>query len=303
MLSTIGRAAIRRVVAPGRQSTNSALRALRHLQCIGTLQHAEGSSALPRPSSYPGRSYATATKTASKSKSATTKTAKPKKKPSAKKVVKKPVKKVAKKKKVVKKLKAKPRGRPRKIPTEEEKKKAALKVLKATALSPPKQKPQTAWTVLAAESAKANPSAQLGSEMKAASTKYKSLTPAELEVLGPFLDCLNWLTHAQHYNHLANVNRDANGAAYKQWVESHTPEQIRVANNARLQLKLKDPIHTWRQIHDDRIPKRPSSPMLFFMKERHASGDFKGIGLAENSRLMSREWAALSPSERKVRDP
>ena len=90
---------------------------------------------------------------------------------------------------------------------------------------------------------------------------------------------------------------------YKQWVESHTPEQIRVANLARTQLRTKDPLHKWRAIHDDRIPKRPSSPMFFFCKERYASGDLKGIALVDNARLLAREWAALSPSDKKVSNP
>jgi hypothetical protein len=107
----------------------------------------------------------------------------------------------------------------------------------------------------------------------------------------------------QQYNHVANQNKAANAIAYKQWVESHTPEQIRLANNARTQLRTKDPLHTWKPIHDDRRPKRPSTPMVFFAKERYASGDLKGIPLGDNSRLVSREWAALSPSDRKVGNP
>jgi hypothetical protein len=90
---------------------------------------------------------------------------------------------------------------------------------------------------------------------------------------------------------------------YKQWVESHTPEQIRVANLARTQLRTKDPLHKWRAIHDDRIPKRPSSPMFFFCKERYASGDLKGIALGDNARLLAKEWAALAPSDKKVSNP
>ncbi|KAN0117406.1 hypothetical protein V8E51_003383 [Hyaloscypha variabilis] len=283
MLSTIGRAAIRRVVGRGPQSTNSALRSLWHLQYTGTFHDPNSSSALSKSSSSLGRCYATATKAASKPKATTAKTAKP---AVAKKAVKKPVKKLA-KKKVVKKLKAKPKGRPKKILTPEEAKKAAarqvVKEQKAKALSPPKNLPQTAWTVLASEWAKAHPEGK-PSPLIGASAKYKSLSPAELE----------------QYNHVANQNKAANAIAYKQWVESHTPEQIRLANNARTQLRTKDPLHTWKPIHDDRRPKRPSTPMVFFAKERYASGDLKGIPLGDNSRLVSREWAALSPSDRKA---
>jgi hypothetical protein len=123
------------------------------------------------------RTYATATKDAPKSKT-TTKSTKPKKKAVAKKAVKK--------KTVVKKLKPKPRARPKRILTEEEKKKVVVKDLKAKALTQPKQLPQTAWTVLASEVSKANPTnPRIASGMVAAAAKYKSLSPAELEVTDP----------------------------------------------------------------------------------------------------------------------
>jgi len=187
MLSTIGRAAVRRVVAPGPQSTNSAFRSIWHLQNVGAFHNQKISSTLRKTSFSPGRTYTTATKVAPKSKT-TTKTAKPKKKPVAKKAVKKAVKKVAKKKKVVKKLKPKLKARPpkKKILTEEEAKKAVVKDLKAKALILPKRLPRTAWTVLATEFSKANPTnPRVASAMVEASAKYKSLSPAELEVIDP----------------------------------------------------------------------------------------------------------------------
>lgn len=187
MLSTVGRAAVRRVVAPGPQSTNSAFRSIWHLQYVGTFHNPKSSSALPKTSFSLGRSYATATKVAPKPKKTTTKTVKPKK-AVAKKAVKKPLKKVAKKKKAVKKLKAKPRGRPKKVLTEEEAKKAVLKDLKAKALSLPKKLPQTAWVVFAAEESKANRTdPRGGSALVEAAAKYKSFSPTELEVIDPFL--------------------------------------------------------------------------------------------------------------------
>jgi len=181
MLSTIGRAAVRRVVAPGPQSTNSAFRSIWHLQNVGAFHNQKISSTLRKTSFSPGRTYATATKVAPKSKT-TTKTAKPKKKPVAKKAVKKAVK------KVVKKLKPKLKARPpkKKILTEEEAKKAVVKDLKAKALILPKRLPRTAWTVLATEFSKANPTnPRVASAMVEASAKYKSLSPAELEVIDP----------------------------------------------------------------------------------------------------------------------
>ena len=143
-----------------------------------------------------GRGYATATKaapksktTTTKSKTTTTKSAKSKK-PVAKKAAKKPVKKTAtKKRKTVKKLKSKPVGRPRtKIPTEEDKKKAVVKVLKAQALAIPKKQPWTAWMVFNAEDSRANPVsvANAGPRMADAANRYKSMSPAELEVIDPY---------------------------------------------------------------------------------------------------------------------
>jgi hypothetical protein len=196
MLSSIGRAAVRRVVAPGPQSTNSAFRSVWHLQHVGSFHHPKGSSALDKSCLSLGRGYATATKaapksktTTTKSKTTTTKSAKSKK-PVAKKAAKKPVKKTAtKKRKTVKKLKSKPVGRPRtKIPTEEDKKKAVVKALKAQALAIPKKQPWTAWMVFNAEDSRANPVsvANAGPRMADAANRYKSMSPAELEVIDPY---------------------------------------------------------------------------------------------------------------------
>jgi len=191
------------------------------------------------------------------------------KKVAKKKSLKKPVKKAAKKKKVL---------------TEEQTEKLTVKALKAKALSLPKKKPQTAWSVLASEYTKEHASTAFGSGFKDAAAKYKGLSSAELE----------------SYNHIANQNKTANEIALKQWIESHTPEQIRIANNARSQLKTKDPRGTWVHIQDDRQPKQPRQALNFFTKERHASGDLKGISLSETGRLLAREWNALSASDRKA---
>ena len=79
-------------------------------------------------------------------------------------------------------------------------------------------------------------------------------------------------------NHLAAERNEARLAEYNAWVKSHTPEEIRLANNARKQLrrKLADkgkkaPALT-RLIEDDRLPKRPISPYTIFFAERQATG-------------------------------
>src|SRR5690242_15247223 len=89
----------------------------------------------------------------------------------------------------------------------------------------------------------------------------------------------------QHYNHLANEQTAAKRAEYQAWVRSYTPDQIRIANNARALLRKKLgrsaktnswPAHT-HKIHDDRQVSKASTPYLLFFQERWASGDFKGI--------------------------
>lgn len=102
-------------------------------------------------------------------------------------------------------------------------------------------------------------------------------------------------------NQKANENKAINNIAFKKWVETHTPEQIRDANNARSALKRKlGKNHAYPLITDTRLPKRALSPYLFFVKDRFASGDFKGINVIEASKLIATEWKSLPAGQRKV---
>jgi hypothetical protein len=88
-------------------------------------------------------------------------------------------------------------------------------------------------------------------------------------------------------------------------VESHTVEQIRLANNARTQLRrqLKDQVKgttKYSPIKDERLVKRPASQYIQFSINRQASGDFKNISIAERAKLISQEWKALNAGEKKV---
>lgn len=113
----------------------------------------------------------------------------------------------------------------------------------------------------------------------------------------------------QHYNHTANANRAANETAYRDWVEQHTPEQIRRANAARATLrrklasgksKTKRFGHGLSAIKDDRQVKRPTNAFFKFNTERQSSGDLKNIRLGEAVKLVKGEWDALTSGERKV---
>lgn len=164
-----------------------------------------------------------------------------------------------------------------------------LKALKEAALEIPKAKPYTAWTVLVSELAKGKTGVTATATTSAAASKYKSLNPSELE----------------SYNHIATQNEVDNAAAYKKWVESYTPDQIRLANNARRALRslvadgVKNIKH-YRPIKDERQPKRASTPISLFLKDRWESGDFKGIKIVDAGKLISKEWEALSASEKKT---
>jgi hypothetical protein len=181
MLSTIGRAAVRRVVAGGTQSTNRSFQSVWHLQHVGTSHNPKDSFSHPKFSFSLGRLYTTATKVAPKSQTTKSKTARPKK-AVAKKALKKPAKKAAKKKTVKKPAKKVAKKKPVKALTEEQVKKVAVKELKAKALSLPKQKPYTAWAVLLSEHSKEHASSMRSTGLKDAAARLKSLSPAELEV-------------------------------------------------------------------------------------------------------------------------
>lgn len=106
----------------------------------------------------------------------------------------------------------------------------------------------------------------------------------------------------QELNHAANASKESGEIAHKEWVESHTPQEIVDANNARklLRRRLNSP-RKYHLIRDERIPKRPTSALLLFTKAKHASGDLKGVGdFKTTSALVVEDWKSLSEAERKV---
>ncbi|KAF2189582.1 hypothetical protein K469DRAFT_43218 [Zopfia rhizophila CBS 207.26] len=192
----------------------------------------------------------------------------------------KPKKKTEPKKKVAKKL------------TPEEKERKALKKVKEYALREPPRGVATAWTVLVTEAMKGT-GASVRTTIKDAAAKLKNFTPAEKE----------------HYNHLANQKSAENEKAYKAWVLSHTPDQIRLANIARRRLKRTssktsmtgrrvNPPNT-RLIKDDRQLSPPLTPYVRFALERRQSGDMKDISLGDSGKLTANEWKSLSASEKR----
>ena len=92
-------------------------------------------------------------------------------------------------------------------------------------------------------------------------------------------------------------------------MHSHSPETIRIANSARARIKKlrnKDKLGPrskslpYLPIADDRAPKRAAGAYIIFVKERFATGDFKGISNVEAVKLIASEWKQLSDAEKKV---
>ncbi|KAF2233577.1 hypothetical protein EV356DRAFT_533582 [Viridothelium virens] len=173
-----------------------------------------------------------------------------------------------------------------------------IRELKETALL--KSEPQDSrrldvWKLIVTEAWRG--SKQGPSPLKEASERFHNLSPEERE----------------HYNHLLNEKKANYTSSYREWVHSHTPEQIRQANKARVTLRRKlttttpNPGHkkrpkshgrVIRPITDDRTVKGPRSSLTYFTRDRHQSGDMKGLRVSEAGKLIANEFNALTASEK-----
>ncbi|KAF2145711.1 uncharacterized protein K452DRAFT_295298 [Aplosporella prunicola CBS 121167] len=240
--------------------------------------------------------YATATATKSRTttkKAAATTTKKPATKTAAKKPAAK--KTAAPKKKTAAAAKE---TKPKKRLTEKQKeardaKKARdeIKELKEKALKEPKGLPANAYQVFFQETVSKEASKKDGRSVadiaKTTAERYKNMSPAELEQL----------------NHRANESRAANAAAYKKWLESYTPAEIRQANQARASLRRKtDGKYRPGNIKDDRLVKGSKSAYVIFCESRWKSGDLANISVIEAAKLMGQEWKKLGAAEKKKFD-
>ncbi|MCJ1394828.1 hypothetical protein MMC18_007708 [Xylographa bjoerkii] len=156
-------------------------------------------------------------------------------------------------------------------------KRKQLRELKILALSPPKGPPTTPFLIINTELSKEKHTVA----GKEAAEKYKNLIPEELE----------------HYNHIAHQNKVTGREAYETWIQSLTPDDIRKANNARNTLTRLG-IKGFPHLKDERQVKRPVAAHNLFLKERYNSGDMQGMGLADATRLIMREWRELGDSDK-----
>jgi hypothetical protein len=234
-------------------------------------------------------SKASTTKTTTK-KAATEKTA-------AKKAAPKKAKKAAPKKAAPKKAKKtspkKPNGRPPRELTPEEQTKKTYLALRKTSLvlgQPKLPGNMTAYNIFTGEylKGKSRPHELLSGVSKA----FGDITPAQRE----------------HYNHVAKTLNQTRVEEYRAWVESHTPEQIRLANAARSRMRkmMQDSssklvkYSNLREIPDERKVFRPRTAFSQFVKDRITDADFNGIALGQRAKLLAAEWRALSEDEKKV---
>ncbi|PPJ60292.1 hypothetical protein CBER1_01319 [Cercospora berteroae] len=167
------------------------------------------------------------------------------------------------------------------------KKRTKLQDLKATALpdAPKKTAYPSAYLAFWAEAVKERKTNQgVKERIKEAATEWKQQSAADIE----------------HYNHLARTANEAAAAEYKRWIASHSPNEIRLANLARAQLRRQYPTQKgkWAELSDERRPKRPTTAYLNFGIDRQSSGDFANIKVTERSKLISQEWKALSQNEK-----
>ncbi|KAG7006729.1 caffeine-induced death protein cid2 [Physcia stellaris] len=259
----------------------------------------EDSKPVSRPKAHTGRTTSTRKpKPAIAPETATTKaprkTTATKKKPVAKKTglgkpKSKAKTKTKRKTKTKAKAKPKPKKKVKKVLSEKQvatvaakKKRSDLKALKEIALTPPKLKPFTAYQVVFAEDNQKRTAPVSRNAGLATGDGYKSLSPERRE----------------HYNHIANQNKAANAIQYRQWIESHTPEVIRKANNARKLLRRREK-GRWTLLQDDRSVKSFKTGYIYFCSDRRASGDFAGISLVDSAKRMGQEWKELSAEEKK----
>ncbi|OTA96985.1 hypothetical protein M434DRAFT_392429 [Hypoxylon sp. CO27-5] len=287
MLSIVGRAAIRRLISAPYPTSSYRIVVSRlaatPLGCnrdfIRSLTGGKTKASTTTKTATKGRAKTT-TKATAKAKTKPTST-KGRTKQSTK--AKKPTSKAAAKSK----SKASPTGRAKKPLSPEKKAVLERRELRKTALyTEPKLLPDTPWTIFVVEQTKGKTGGPdiLRNKMAQIAQDFKTLSSSEQQRLA----------------NIAEQNKLKNGAAYKAWVESHTPVEINHAIRARQVLKRKFniPKSALKTIHDERLPKLPANSYSLFTKARWASGDFSNTKVGEAAKQIGREWKALTDTER-----
>ncbi|KAF8252255.1 hypothetical protein K440DRAFT_393231 [Wilcoxina mikolae CBS 423.85] len=112
-----------------------------------------------------------------------------------------------------------------------------------------------------------------------------------------------WVTfpdaEKQKLKDIAQVKKDEARAAYRAFIESHTPDEIYKANSARRWLKARKVRGASTEpLVDHRLPKHPTTAFFHYMNSLRESGEMKG-NVREESRAAGQKWKALSDEEKK----
>ncbi|TLS29470.1 hypothetical protein PpBr36_00185 [Pyricularia pennisetigena] len=228
-----------------------------------------------------------ATAAAKKSTSTTTRRAASAEKSASKKAAAKP------KAKAVKKTPEKARKQPKSPEQQQAAKERAekKKLIEAGLFTEPATEPTTPTRVFAKQWCAKPRTPGTTTKFREMHAAFKNLSPAEL----------------QEYEEIAAKNKLANEVAYKAWVQSHTPAQIKAANKARSRLarvfKMKSVKKTLlaRGIKDHRIPIAPlTAYMIFVQSKMKAASVTSPTDARQNISEAASEWKNLSATERKV---
>lgn len=170
----------------------------------------------------------------------------------------------------------------------EAKKKEEIKLLKAQALAPPSYRQVNAWAIYIKENTAGKSGIGSITELiKTLGQDFKNISSRERE----------------HLNHLVNEQNAKSLREFQEWLNTHTPVQIKDANKARTRLRrlaADGKKSQFAPIKDARLLKRPTSSYLQYHTERLASGDFRNVSTTQAARDISTEFKALSASEKKV---
>ncbi|MCJ1429144.1 hypothetical protein MMC29_007057 [Sticta canariensis] len=161
---------------------------------------------------------------------------------------------------------------------------AKAKKAKTLVLHPPRQGERSVWQVIISETARSPEMATSPAHVisKEASTRYRGLSTERRE----------------HYNRILAQLKASNEAAYHQWVESHSPEQIRGANLARKFLN-RNGLGKYKKIVDKRQVKGMRLAHIIFNGQRQALGKYAEMAIPDRTKMIQKEWNELPASDKK----
>ncbi|RAH60934.1 HMG box protein [Aspergillus piperis CBS 112811] len=159
-----------------------------------------------------------------------------------------------------------------------------VKQLKAASLTPPKRLTNhfTLTMLSKLEEVKKEGKGLKGKEaFKEAADRAKNISEAERE----------------QFVATAATNKEAYEKEYKEWLDSHSPLEIKQANDARRRLaQIQN--KKFFPLHDPRLVKRSKIAYLFYAEERHQAGDLKHMPIPERGVRIAEEWRGMTAAEK-----